>query len=59
MAAAYEYQRAGNQNPKLGLLKVPRGGYNQVLLQRIVYELPDVTEYTRDLVEDSTDNDMT
>ena len=59
VAAAHEYWRAGNQNPKLGLLKVPRGGYNWVLSQRVVHELPNVAEHARDLVEDSTDDDMT
>ena len=58
VVAARDHWKAGNQNPKLALLKVPRGGYDWVVSQRVVHEIPNIAEYPRDLVEDSTDDDM-
>ena len=52
IADAREHWKAGNQNPKLALLKVPRGGYEWVVSQRVVREIPDLAENPRDLVED-------
>ena len=53
VADAREHWKAGNQNPKLALLKVPRGGYGWVVSQRVVREIPDLAEDPRDLVEDA------
>jgi len=53
IADAREHWKAGNQNPKLALLKVPRGGYGWVVSQRVVREIPDLAENPRDLVEDA------
>lgn len=50
---AREHWKAGNQNPKLALLKVPRGGYRWKISQRVVQEIPDLAEDPRDLVEDT------
>jgi hypothetical protein len=55
VADAREHWKAGNQNPKLALLKVPRGGYRWAVSQRVVREIPELAEDQRDLVED-TDN---
>ena len=53
IANARKHWKAGNQNPKLAPLKVPRGGYEWVVSQRVVREIPDLAEDPRDLVEDA------
>jgi len=52
---AREHWKAGNQNPKLALLKVPQGGYGWVVSQRVIREIPDLAEDPRDIVEDADD----
>jgi len=52
IADAREHWKAGNQNPKLALLEVPRGGYGWVVSQRVVREIPDLAEDPRDIVVD-------
>jgi hypothetical protein len=52
VADAREHWKAGNNNPQLALLKVPKGGYGWTVSQRVVREIPDLAEDPRDLVED-------
>jgi hypothetical protein len=52
---AREHWKAGNENLKLALLKISKGEYVWIMFQRVVCEISDLAEDSRDLIENANE----